>query len=124
MVHRLKNRGRLSYGFTLRDTASDNNTVESDVVAARISYTTKPLKMGVTPTFSLNLERTEYSNLVIGNVTRANKRTNATVSVLFPEVSYYGFSPSVNMTASRKKSTVDIYSTKNPDMNRGFQSSF
>jgi hypothetical protein len=124
MIHRLKSAGRLSYGFTLRDTSSDNNSVESDVIAARISYTTKPLKMGVTPTFSLNLDRTEYSNLVIGDVTRVDKRASATVSVLFPKVSYYGFSPSVNVTASRKNSTVDIYSTKNLSMNLGFESSF
>lgn len=124
MVHSLKNRARLSYGFTLRDTVSDSNLVETDVKGARISYTTKPMQMGITPTFTLAYDRTDYTRLSVGGVGRVDDRLSGTVSVLFPKVSYYGFSPTVSVTASRKDSTIDIYSTKNLNMNAGFQSSF
>lgn len=124
MVHQLKDRARLSYGLTVRDTASDSNTVDSDAMSARVSYTAKPLPMGIVPSFSASLGQTEYSNLSVGGVVRKDTRASATVSVLFPKVSYYGFSPTFNVTASRKRSTIDIYSTKNLGMNIGFQSSF
>lgn len=124
MVHSLKNKARLSYGITLRDTASDSNLVETDVKGARVSYTAKPMKMGITPTFSMSYDKTDYTRLAVGGVGRVDERLSGTVSVLFPSVSYYGFSPTVSVTASRKDSTIDIYSTKNLNMNVGFQSSF
>ncbi len=124
MNHRFKNKSRLSYGVTLRDTTSASNTVESDVIAARVSYTMAPMKMKITPTFSLNMDRTDYSRLSIGGVQRVDDRISASVSVFFPKVSYYGFAPTVNVTASQKSSTIDIYSNKTLSMNIGFQSAF
>lgn len=124
MIHRFKDKSRLTYGVTLRDTNSESNTVESDVIAARVSYTMAPMQMDITPTFSLNIDRTDYSRLSIGGVQRVDDRISASVSVFFPKVSYYGFAPTVNVTASQKSSTIDIYSNKTLSMNIGFQSAF
>ncbi|MDR6266300.1 surface lipoprotein assembly modifier [Roseobacter sp. N2S] len=124
MRHGFKNRALVGYGVSARNTSSQSNVVESKVVGAHVSYTPPPLPIDVVPTFSLNLERTEYSNLNINGVQRSDERARATVSVLFPKINYYGFAPTVNVSASKTNSSIPIYSTRDLRMNLGFKSTF
>ncbi|WP_069299665.1 surface lipoprotein assembly modifier [Neptunicoccus sediminis] len=124
MQHRFKNRARVGYGLYLRDTSSRSNLVESRVAGAQLSYSPPPLPVDVVPTFSLSAERTDYPRLNIGGVQRVDERARAAVSLLFPAVNYYGFAPTLNLSASRTNSTVPIYSTKDLRMNIGFKSTF
>lgn len=124
MRHALKNRAQIGYGVSARNTSSQSNLVESKAVGAHVSYTPPPLPMDVVPTFSLNLERTDYPRSNIGGIHRIDERARATVSVLFPKINYYGFAPTVNVSASKTKSTAPIYSTQDLRMNLGFQSTF
>ncbi|MBR9863128.1 MAG: DUF560 domain-containing protein [Rhodobacteraceae bacterium] len=124
MQHRFKNRARVGYGIYLRDTSSRSNLVESRVTGGHLTYTPPPLPVDVVPSFSLSAERTEYPRLRIAGVARADERARAAVSLLFPKVDYYGFAPTLNLSASKTNSTVPIYSTKDLRMNIGFKSTF
>lgn len=124
MINALKTGGRMSYGVSVVNSSSDNNVVETDVMRAHVTYTTKPWKMGVIPTFSLSAEQTEYPKLFIGGVNRKDRRTSASASFFFTSIGYFGFSPTVTVAATENKSSVSIYSTKNLSMNFGIRSSF
>jgi hypothetical protein len=124
MSHSLRGNARLGYGVSVRDTRSADHQVQNRAFSARVSYTANPWPMAVVPTFSISVERADYNFSTIFAVDRSDDRQRVAASFSFPKISYYGFAPTVNLSASRTNSTISIYSTKGLRMSLGIQSTF
>ena len=70
------------------------------------------------------MQRAEYETSVFYVVDRADNRISAASTLIFSDFSYFGFSPTATLSASRTNSNVGRFSTDNYGINIGLRSSF
>lgn len=123
-MHTLSDGSAIRFGASLRDTSSQSAIVRSRRIGAQASWHMAPFGGYVQPTLSFDLSRTSYDRFVIGGTTREDTRAIARLDLFFPRASYYGFAPTLTLSAARNRSNVSIYDTRDARLSLGIRSTF
>ena len=120
----LDNRDRFSLGFAYRDTHADDEA--RSFVSNRVTLGYDFAKPWNNVMFGLNASREwrEYGPILLAPDGRSDRRTTLSVDAEFRGVDFYGFHPTVTLTASRNDSNVALYETESLGLGFGFASSF
>ncbi len=100
--------GRVSYGASVKNVWSNSNTVDNASVQLRGSWALGEVN-GLRPTLTGSVERRNYHQFSTTGGTRRDTTASIGMTVVFPDVSYFGFAPQLEMRARRTWSNVDIY---------------
>ena len=87
------------------------------------SYTPKANFLGAKMTWSFGLEAGRFKKPYLGVLRKDNKATLG-VSLFFHQVDYYGFSPTISISASRQRSNISLFDTSQFGISTGFRSTF
>jgi len=83
----------------------------------------KPV-FGATVLFGLSARDRDYDVSPHSPAGRQDKKYSADISLIFKEVDYYGFNPTLRLSASRNDSNIGLYESNRFGMNFGIQSAF
>lgn len=107
--------------------AQSNSNVAFDEfreVALRAQITfAKPL-FGATAQFGVWLRNRNYDVSLHSRDGRREDRIQADFTVIFDQIDYYGFNPTMRVTASKTDSNISLYDAKRFGVNFGIQSAF
>ncbi|MGR3341694.1 MAG: surface lipoprotein assembly modifier, partial [Paracoccaceae bacterium] len=122
--HRLQNRDALSLSLRLQETTSPDADLENTSVKAGARYGFGTLVLGTSVSLSMALEKRDYDVSVFDLSGRHDLTLSAGAAVAFPGISYFGFSPSLSVEASRTQSNVNIFDRESVAVRIGIQSNF
>lgn len=114
---------RLHFGLALRDTASDGVAIDHRAAALDFDWSRAAPLAGIRLTGGLSAELRDYAQSRFGG-TRLDRRLGAHLGMVFERVDYYGFSPSLDLNASRTQSNFSLYDTRDLGVSLGFASNF
>ncbi|QMU57034.1 MAG: DUF560 domain-containing protein [Boseongicola sp.] len=103
-----ENGGNYSFGIAVKNVWSDSATSDHFSTQLRASRRFDDV-WGIQPTVRGSIEQrlyTEFTSVVLG---RDDLSVNVGVDLVWPEVSYYGFSPRLSVDYRRTNSNVGIY---------------
>ncbi len=114
---------QIRYAINAQKSNSDSNLVQYTTIGADVQITLAPMIWDIRPSFSIAYKHIGFDNPING-IQRVDEKVSANLSLFFPKISYYGFAPTLNLSANRNDSSIDIYSTKDLRMSIGFNSTF
>ena len=123
-ARRLANQDTVRIGLGYRWTDADLETYTHTNPYATLDYSLARPVLGSRLAFSLLYGTREYDVFSLSLDGRRDTYVRASASALFEQISYFGFSPSVTISAGRQDSNVSRFSTKDLQMSLGFQSTF
>ncbi len=121
---KLGNGDTLSANLLVSDTRSDDPTAENRAARLQASYSFARPVMGMRLSLNLSAERRDYGVSVYDSSGRHDRTLSGGISAVFPNVSFYGFSPSVSIETSRSESNVALYDRRSNAVRLGIQSTF
>jgi len=117
--------GRLGVSGGVRRTASDSAEIDHRAVTAGVDYRFgEPVFAGATLDMGLSLERRVYDASPFSVDGREDNRARVAATLGFPELDYYGFSPTVTFEAQRVDSNISLYQTDDYAVRVGIRSVF
>ncbi len=119
----LKSGSVLRWNLKVQDTASASSSSAQNGVTLGASLTPKNGLFGTQTTYSIGHEARRYDLPSFG-VLRTDNKTTIGVSLFFHKFDYYGFSPTLSVTAARNQSNVSLYDTTEYGFSVGFRSTF
>lgn len=119
----LKSGSVLRWNFGVQNTASASSYSAQKGVTLGGSLTPKNGLFGAQTTYSFGVGARRYDLPSFG-VLRADNKTSAGVSLFFHQFDYYGFAPTVSVTAARNQSNISLYDTTEYGLSIGFRSTF
>jgi len=124
MTRLMANQQRLRIGVTALRSNSDSNLVQYTAIGAEMRYSLPTLTWDIRPTMTLGYEHKSFPKSSNPAVSRKDDKLSASLSLFFPNLSYYGFAPNLNLSANRNKSTDNIRNTRDLRLSVGFNSTF
>lgn len=123
-AHRLGNRDivRLSLGAKAADAVIDTSDYTS--LRANLHYSFDNLILGTRLSLNLGLWKKDYDIFALTIDGRHDKSASIGATAVFENLSYFGFSPSLTVQASRTSSNASRYSTDQLTASMGIQSNF
>ena len=100
--------GRVSFGTVVKNVWSDSATVDLASVTLRGTWSLGEIN-GIRPSFNGSVERRNYHEFAAADGGRRDTTASLGVTIVFPDVSFYGFAPQLAVEARRTWSNVDIY---------------
>ncbi|NNE80951.1 MAG: tetratricopeptide repeat protein [Silicimonas sp.] len=100
--------GRYNLGAFLRDTRSDSATIDNLAVGSSVARQFKRIGP-VQPSIKVTAESRDYRKWVATAGGRRDNSLGLQLDFIWPDVSYYGFSPLAVFSTRRTWSNVDIY---------------
>ena len=122
--HRLQNRDALSLSLRLQETTSPDADLENTAVKAGARYGFGRPVLGTKFSLSMSVEKRDYGFSIVDISGRHDLTLNAGAAMVFPGLSYFGFSPSLSVEASRSQSNVNIFDRDSVAFRMGVQSLF
>ncbi len=119
----LKSGSVLRWNLGVQDTASASPSSAQNGVNVGASLTPENGLFGAQTTYSVGLEARRYDLPSFG-VLRADNKTTIGVSLFFHKLDYYGFAPTLSVTAARNQSNISLYDTTEYGLSIGFRSTF
>lgn len=124
LTWQLRNHDILGVTVGARHTGSLAQDIDHQSVFARIAWSrAKPIK-GVAIGASLSVERRNYGDFSPLTGPRRDTTVSADLTMIFTQVSYLGFSPSLDLTYARTDSTLGLYRSRQAGLLLGFRSQF
>lgn len=129
-------RGDVSYSFRLRSGAylwtnltaavanSNSPFDEFEEIALRAQLTMARPVFGATAQFGLWARMRDYEFSPHNRDGRQDDRIQADFTLIFNQVDYYGFNPTMRLSASRTDSNISLYDARRLGVNFGIQSAF
>ncbi|MDF1729294.1 MAG: surface lipoprotein assembly modifier [Sulfitobacter sp.] len=118
-------RGDLAYvGVSAEVTQSNDRTTEYQEVQLRGGYQLGRPVMGAEVRFGLGAAWRDYDFSMHAPDGRQDRQIFADVTATFTEIDYYGFNPSVTLSASRTDSNIGLYDTNRLGLRFGIDSAF
>lgn len=123
LTKRIKNGATLRYTLRATDSRSLIDSADYKEVAAGVSYFPRAKFFGIAPSFGLTLRKRDYpvSGVPEG---RHDREISTYMRLRFTEIDYYGFNPSVTLTAAKTLSNIGRFDTKRFGLQIGVQSAF
>ncbi len=120
----LANDDQLQFALTgrLNDTSDAETTYEE--YQANIDYTISQPVFGANWSFNLGLGHINYDEFTLSLDGRQDNYVSLGGTVTFPDISYFGFSPSLSITAKRTESDVSQFTSSQVQGRLGIQSNF
>ncbi len=122
--HRLQNRDALGLSLRLQETTSPDVNLENTSVKAGARYGFGKPVLGTKFSLSMSVEKRDYDVSVYDLAGRHDLTLSAGAAMVFPGISYFGFSPSFSVEASRTESNVNIFDRDSVALRMGVQSNF
>ena len=122
--HRLQNRDALSLSLRLQETTSPDANLEYTSVRAGARYGFGRPVLGTHISLSVSAEKRDYDVSVYDLAGRHDLTLSAGATMVFPGISYFGFSPSLSAEASRTQSNVSLFDRDSVAVRLGVQSNF
>ncbi len=115
---------RFSVGVTAARAVSDSGEVGNEAVGLTLSWDKSEPVAGVSLSAGLGVEARDFagSRYVVGG--REDVKLTASLSMSFDQVDYMGFSPVLNLRATRNRSNAALYDTQDVGVTLGIKSSF
>ncbi len=111
-------------GLSASTTQSDAQSVEYSEIVLRSGLSLKQPVMGAAVQFGLGASWRDYDISRDSRDGRQDTRIFADVSATFNEVDYYGFNPTLTLSASTTDSNVGLYDVNRVGLNIGIKSAF
>ncbi|MCX7559162.1 surface lipoprotein assembly modifier [Sulfitobacter sp. F26204] len=111
-------------GLYLTATQSDDATIEYTEVLLRTGFSLKKPVMGAAVQFGLGASWRDYDVSRDSRDGRQDRRIFADVTATFTDIDYYGFNPSLTLSASRTDSNIGLYDVNRVGLNIGIKSAF
>ncbi|MFV2038099.1 MAG: surface lipoprotein assembly modifier, partial [Paracoccaceae bacterium] len=99
-----------------------SNKNDSLRLGLRYSIARPVLRTGLS--LSMSLEKRDYEVSVYDPDGRQDLTLSAGVAMVFRDVSYFGFAPTLSIEASRTQSNVSLFDRENVALRLGIQSNF
>lgn len=119
----LPNKAQLTVQPFYQETKSEANSVAHKGYGAVLNYAPAKGVYDIKPSFTFGVTKRKDNDFHLGTL-RNDDGYFAEVQFLVPQISIYGFSPSVSLTARRNKSNSVLNDTKQLNARVEFQSSF
>lgn len=124
LFQNLGNGDRITWSLQLKDTNSASPAIANKSVKTDFTYHWTKGLGGVVPSFGLGFEHRQ-DDRDIGIVSAKTYDTaTAHLSLLFPSIQYYGFSPILSLTARKTVSSFSLNNSTEFRANIGFRSTF
>lgn len=111
-------------GLYLTATQSDELTIEYSEVLLRTGIALKKPIMGAAVQFGLGASWRNYDVSRDSRDGRQDRRLFADVTATFKEIDYYGFNPSLTLSASSTDSNIGLYDVNRVGLSIGIKSAF
>ena len=116
--------GSWSLGIWTRETRSDSVEVDHRARGADARYSFARPILGAEVTARVSAERRDYDRSIYAAGGREDLRLGAGLDLFFRDVDYMGFAPQVGVSASRVRSSVDLYDSEEIGVTLGIRSAF
>ncbi|MGL6209609.1 MAG: surface lipoprotein assembly modifier [Paracoccaceae bacterium] len=122
--HMVGSGDRLTLGVTAGRALSESSEIRNEAVGLNLGWTKAKPVVGVALSAGLSVEQRSYaaSRYVTGG--REDIRVTASLTMSFDKVDYMGFSPTVDVRATRNRSNAALYDTQDVGITLGIKSSF
>ncbi|PIE13055.1 MAG: hypothetical protein CSA70_07275 [Rhodobacterales bacterium] len=123
---RLGNGGFLSLSARVAKSDSDITSADFREASAGLRYAPPKPVLGTQTSFGLSLRQRHYptSPHVPGGGARNDREVTASMTMTFDKLDYFGFHPTMTLSASRKTSNADRFDVDNIGLSVGIRSSF
>ncbi|MDK3018002.1 porin family protein [Pseudodonghicola flavimaris] len=111
-------------GATLATASSTYASDEYDEIGLRAELTLAKPIAGATLQFGVWARNRSYDVSPHSRDGRNDDRLQADVTMIFRQIDYYGFNPTMQITASRTDSNISLYDVEQVGVNFGIQSAF
>lgn len=119
----LQNGSLLRWNFGVKNTSSDSATIAQSSVHMGASLTPAKDILGARMTMSFGLEANRFKQPYFG-ILREDEKATLGVSLFFHQIDYYGFAPTLSISASRQRSNISLFDTTRFGISAGFRSTF
>lgn len=106
-----------------RSISTDSNLDYRQVRLSARYGLAKPV-LGMAVDFGVSMATKTHDLSRFSRFGRRDKEMTADVTAVFTQVEYFGFSPSVTLSAQRNDSTIGLYDTEGLGLRLGIQSAF
>lgn len=134
VLHEFDNSAELRVSFGVRDSTSETSSLESTRLFGDIGYTLPKKIARARTTLELGIGKSTYPNfptldtfgpfIIYAEEERVDLSGSVGLRMVFEDMDYYGFAPTVTFLHSETRSTDDRYDTADTGVNFGFQSNF
>jgi len=107
-----------------RTTLSDNTDAEYDELSLRSGYVLGKPVMGAQLALGLGASLRDYDTSPHSPNGREDFKLSADITATFTKIDYYGFNPSVSLTASKNSSNVNLFDSDRIGLRIGIRSAF
>ncbi|MEL6700159.1 MAG: surface lipoprotein assembly modifier [Pseudomonadota bacterium] len=115
--------GVFSATARLADKASDSATIDYDAASLSLSYAPREAWIGTNTRLTAFFETRDYPQPIFFGQ-RTDDTRALTLDITFGDINYYGFAPTVEISARRTESTVDLYDADTLSVGFGLTSLF
>lgn len=122
--HVLGNGDRLGFSVNLQQTQSPDVTLENTGIQTQISYQIARPVWGMALSGNISAGTTDFPVSSYGLNGRMDETYGIGLTAVFVNLSYFGFSPSLSLEASRTQSSIDFFDRESAGIRFGIQSTF
>lgn len=120
----LKAGNGLYFGASVSSMQADAERAEYDEISLRSGYVLGRKVMGTQLQFGLNTSYRDYDFSPHDASGRREFTVGADVTATFKNIDYYGFNPTISLTAATTSSNIDLYDVNRVGLGFGIASSF
>ena len=125
LTHRHAAGHRLSASLTLSDSTSDSDSAEYREIRAGLETLPTWKILGAAPVFGIAFRLRDYPSFSIFSPDgRTDREVSAFLALSFNNAEFYGFTPTVTLSASRTDSSIGLFDTDRFGLQLGIQSAF
>ncbi len=124
LTYALANSDRIGLDVLASETGSQDTTSENSALRVQLSYSLGRPVLGANLSFTLAGESRSYPISVYDPAGRLDETLSVGISMVFADVSFYGFSPTVTLEASRTESNISLFDRESAGIRFGIQSTF
>ncbi|KIN64400.1 DUF560 domain containing protein [Sulfitobacter noctilucicola] len=111
-------------GLSASTSQSDSASSDYAEIELRTGFTLAKPVLGASVQFGLGASWRDYDASVHSRDGRQDNRLFADVTAVFKQIDYYGFNPSLTLSASRTNSNIGLFDTNRVGLNIGIKSAF
>lgn len=118
------NSDRVTITFSGKRSTSKDTNLDFTTISLGAQYALGRPVAGMNLEFGISVSEKKHD---LSNFTRFGRQdasTSLSVTAVLTELEYFGFVPSVTLSASQTQSNIDLYTTRNFGIHAGLQSSF
>lgn len=124
LQQRLSGGGRMTWQLGLSDSRSDVNAADYSEVILGVTHDPKRDLFGADLSYGMRLRARDYPSTPYAAGPRTDREVEAHLSLVFRQVDYYGFNPTMTLRATRTRSNVGLFDSNQFGVEFGISSAF